>query len=355
MPKLSSAEPLRVLVVDDSAYVRFSVARHLEGVPDLVVAGCAGNGREALAMIPDLNPDVVTLDVEMPVLDGLTTLHEIMNHFPRPVVMMSSRTTAGAAVTIKALTLGAVDFIAKPESRASINVVMEELVEKIRACRAVRLHSRAPIFLKTRPLVESEQALQLEHIRRTDKIVVIGASTGGPRALSEVVPALPADLKAGVLIVQHMPVGFTGPLAQRLNRISSLEVREARDGDVLCRGQALLAPGGFHMQIGEGGAIRLNEKPSVHGVRPAVDVTMASVVPACGNRSVGVVLTGMGRDGSNGASLIHAAGGWVIAEDQSTCIVWGMPRSVTEHGASDEVVPLHQISAAIERAVQRMP
>jgi len=345
--------PLRVLVVDDSAYVRFSVARHLDSIPDLQVVGYATDGESALRQIQELSPDVITLDVEMPGMDGLTVLRQIMVHDPRPVVMMSSRTRDGAIETIRALTIGAVDFVAKPESRASIGSVMDELVGKLRACRTVRMGSRPSPRLGTRPLSSERIPGSTARLRRTDKIVLIGASTGGPRALSEVIPALPHDLPAGVLVVQHMPEGFTGPLANRLDRISNLEVQEARNGDAILRGRVLIAPAGFHMQIGREGDVELNKRPSVHGVRPAADVTMTSAVPIFGNRCVGVVLTGMGRDGSNGASLIHGSGGWVIAEDQTTCVVWGMPRSAVEYGAADQVVPLPDVAKAIERAVHR--
>lgn len=213
--------------------------------------------------------------------------------------------------------------------------------------------SRTLLRMGTRPLSSERVPGKTARLRRTDKVVLIGASTGGPRALSEVIPALPHDLPAGVLVVQHMPEGFTGPLANRLDRISNLDVQEARDGDAILRGRVLIAPAGFHMQIESEGTVVLNKKPSVHGVRPAADVTMTSAVPLFGNRCVGVVLTGMGRDGSNGASLIHGSGGWVIAEDQTTCVVWGMPRSAVEYGAADEVVPLPDVANAIERAVHR--
>jgi len=348
----TNVEPLRVLVVDDSAYVRFAVARYLDAIPDIHVAGFAVDGRSALAQIEELEPDVVTLDVEMPGMDGISALREIMLRYPRPVLMLSSRTKDGAVETIRALSLGAVDFIAKPDSRANIGVVMDELVVKLRACRAVNMTSRSR-SLGTRPLGEPDARSQTRPMTRTDKLVLIGTSTGGPRALSEVIPALPGDLPAAVLVVQHMPEGFTGPLATRLDRMSTLAVREASDGDDVRCGQVLIAPAGRHMQVEPGGRVALNEKPSVHGVRPAADVTMTSAVPIYGNRCVGVVLTGMGRDGSNGAALIHGSGGWVIAEDQTTCVVWGMPRSAVEYGAADEVVALPDVAAAIERAVRR--
>lgn len=355
-PRLTSIAPeprlIRVLVVDDSAYMRFTISKYLNEAPGLMVAGAAHDGREALNVIPQIQPDVITLDVEMPRLDGLSTLRQIMAHYPRPVVMLSSLTTDGARETVQALTLGAVDFIAKPSSKANIASVMDEVIAKVRAAAQARV-APAPI-----PLTMEDHngknvpAKRARPMRAQDKVVVIGASTGGPRALNTVVPALSADLPATVLIVQHMPAGFTRSLAERLNNISALTIKEAEPGDVLEAGRALVAPGGFHMTVDWEGRIALNQNPTVHGVRPAIDVTMASVAGRYKGSTVGVVLTGMGRDGANGSTLIRQAGGKIVAEDESTCVVWGMPRSVAEAGAADVIAPLPDVAGAIERAVK---
>lgn len=353
LPQSSSvlpAQPVRVLVVDDSAFMRFSITQHLNGRAGIQVIGSARDGQEALELIPNLQPDVVTLDVEMPRLDGIATLREIMTRFPRPVVMLSSLTREGAVTTIQALTLGAVDFITKPERQLDIQTVMDEAAAKIlRAANA-----RVKPFPLIRPAAPSKPAVEkaVRLLKSGEPIVLIGSSTGGPRALNEVVPALPASLPASVVIVQHMPAGFTHSLAERLNGQSKLLVREAQPGDRLMVGQALLAPGGFHMVLDENEQVALNQNPPVHGVRPAIDVTLTSLVQRYGKRVISVILTGMGSDGTNGSVLLHSLGGTVIAEHESTCVVWGMPRSVLEKQAVDVVVPLPDVADAIQKAVQ---
>lgn len=355
----NNRKPIRVLIVDDSAYMRFTLGKALSTHPDLDVVGAARDGQEALELIPKLQPDVVTLDVEMPRLDGLSTLRQIMARWPRPVIMLSSLTTEGARETILALTWGAVDFVTKPTTKANVAAIMDEVITKIQAAAQARVRAR-PQPLQYRAsawfgegVTEGRgEGKSTRPLRMRDRVVVIGASTGGPGALHTVVPGLSADLPAAVLIVQHMPVGFTRSLAERLDSISALAIKEAAPGDALEVGRALLAPGGFHMTVDENGRIALNQNPAVHGVRPAVDVTMASVAQRYGAHTIGVVLTGMGRDGTNGALLIRSAGGQVIVEDESTCVVWGMPRSVVEAGAADRVVPLPEVAAAIEAAVR---
>ncbi len=347
-----SDSPIRLLIVDDSAFVRFTLSRRLNEEPGLQVVGVARDGEEALALIPQLDPQVITLDVEMPRMDGLSTLRHIMAHYPRPVVMLSNLTSEGAQETIQALTWGAVDFIAKPAARANLEAILPEVVSKIR--RAARARVQPGNFSRPEvpPVSTPPQKAQPRPLRGSDKVVVIGASTGGPRALNTLLPLLPPDLPAAVLIVQHMPAGFTRSLAERLDLSSHLIVKEAAPGDRLEAGRALLAPGGFHMTVNGQGGIALNQNPPVHGVRPALDVTLASVVQRFGAATIGVVLTGMGNDGSQGAALIRHSGGRVIAEDQSSCVVWGMPRSVIEAGLADEVVPLPQMAEAIARAVR---
>ncbi|GIV64400.1 MAG: chemotaxis response regulator protein-glutamate methylesterase [Bellilinea sp.] len=355
MPPLSNAsvspaQPVRVLVVDDSAFMRFSISQHLNGRDGIQVIATARDGQEALELIPALNPDVVTLDVEMPRLDGISTLREIMTRFPRPVVMLSSLTREGAVTTIQALTLGAVDFITKPDRQLDIQTVMDEAAAKIK--RAANARVRPFALMRPAPPSKSTAEKPLRPLRPNEPIVVIGSSTGGPRALNEVVPALPADLPAAVVIIQHMPAGFTHSLAERLNGLSKLLVREAQPGDRLMVGQALLAPGGFHMVLDENEQIALNQNSPVHGVRPAIDVTLTSLVQRYGKRVISVILTGMGSDGTNGSVLLHSLGGTVIAEHESTCVVWGMPRSVLEKQAVDVVVPLPDVADAIQKAVR---
>ncbi len=342
---------LRVMVVDDSAYMRFSITQRLNEDPDIQVVGAASNGREALKLIPQLQPDVITLDVEMPHLDGLSTLREIMRDFPRPVIMFSSLTREGTSETIQALMLGAVDFIPKPLNRLDTRNVMEEVTAKVKLAAGARV--KPVVLLPFKPsAVTSEKKVRA--YRKTAPVILIGSSTGGPGALSEIIPALSADLPSPVLIVQHMPAGFTRSLSERLNTLSTLKVKEAEPGDELLVGQVLVAPGGFHMILDEKDRIALNQNPSVHGVRPAVDVTLNSLTRQLGGNVIGVILTGMGSDGALGMSILHSAGGYVIAEHESTCVVWGMPRSVVEAGAASVVLPRPQIAKAIESAVREM-
>lgn len=347
-------QPIQVMVVDDSAYMRLTITRYLNDAPGIRVVGTARDGQEALELLERLAPDVITLDVEMPRLDGLSTLRKIMAVNPRPVIMLSSLTTEGASETIQALTMGAVDFVSKPNNKANVSAVMEEVANKIR--RAVQAKVR-PIIVPL-PNAETQKAGRSNKptrpMLRQDRIVVIGSSTGGPRALNVVIPELPASLGAAVLVVQHMPAGFTHSLAERLDSISALKVREAEPGDRPEIGKVLMAPGGFHMTLNDLGEVTLNQNPPVHGVRPAIDVTLASVVKYYGPAVIGVILTGMGNDGTNGCSLIHNIGGRVIAEAESTCIVYGMPRSVVEANLADEIAPLSEIAQQVVQA-SRMP
>lgn len=358
-PSASSPEsgnpPIRVLVVDDSAFMRFTITRHLSETAGIQVIGSARDGKEALQLIPELKPDVVTLDVEMPHLDGLSTLREIMAEFPVPVIMVSSLTKEGAVETIQALTYGAVDFVAKPSNKASVSAIVEELVTKIqRASRArvTRMQRRA-ITLPQQMASPAASNKSVRTLRRGEPLVLIGSSTGGPRALNTLIPMLAADTPAAFVIVQHMPAGFTRSLAERLDSLSGLSVKEAEPGDIPEVGKVLLAPGGFHMVFDQNMQVTLNQNPTVHGVRPSVDVTMNSLVQHCPAPLLGVILTGMGSDGTTGCTLIHSRGGKILVEDESTCVVWGMPRSVMEAGVADQIVPLDQMAQAITNTIRK--
>lgn len=339
-------DPIRVLIVDDSAFMRYTINRHLTAAPDLTVVGSAENGLEALEKIPALKPDVVTLDVEMPKLDGLSTLQRIMRECPTPVVMLSSLTARGAKTTIKALMYGAVDFVQKPSGSAETRAAMSTLIEKVKAAAGVQSGKIVLAGGRKTPTPPQQHAI-MRPFSHGDVLLVIGASTGGPKALQEVVSHLPADLPAAVVIVQHMPPGFTKSLAQRLNDLSPLTVQEASDGDRLARGLALLAPGDYHMEITADHRIKLTQDARRNHVRPAVDITMETAARCFGNSVLGVVLTGMGSDGTDGARLIKSNGGHIIAEDEATSVVYGMPRSVVEAGLADEVSPLYSVADSV--------
>ncbi len=337
----------RVLVVDDSAFMRHAIRRVLEAQPDLEVVGVASDGIEALEQVRRLRPDVVTLDVEMPRMDGLQTLAILMRDTPLPVVMLSTLTEAGAPATIRALELGAIDFVTKPSPPAvSLASVEPHLLETVRQAARARVRRASPAA----PALDTPRirlAPTAATTRRADRLVAIGCSTGGPKALIDVIPHLPGNLPAGVLVVQHMPAGFTRSLAERLDRASALTVKEAQAGDVPVAGLVLIAPGGWHMTLGADGRVLLNDNPPVHGVRPSVDVLFDSLPALYGRKCVGVVLTGMGSDGADGAEALHKAGAPILVEDASTTVVYGMPRAVAERGVADLQVPLPKIAAAI--------
>lgn len=336
--------PIRVLVVDDSAFMRLAISKHLEADPEIAVVGTARDGLDALRKIKALKPEVVTLDVEMPGMDGLSALRHIMAEFPTRVIMLSAFTQEGTQATITALMRGAVDFVAKPSSAMNIHSVIAELSRKIKiavATPGVSLLVTSP-GEKPAAVVKTAPTPYLPG----DPIIIIGASTGGPAALHQVLSGLPQGLPAAILIVQHMPAGFTGALARRLDEQVSITVREAKAGDTLARGLALVAPGNFHLVL-DRERIVLEQWPRQNGVRPSLDVTMRSAAYQHGRAVIGVVLTGMGADGTAGAHAIKQHGGRVVAQDQATCVVYGMPRSVVEAGLADRVVPLSEIAVTL--------
>jgi Chemotaxis response regulator containing a CheY-like receiver domain and a methylesterase domain len=320
---------------------------------DFSVAGVAHNGKDAIDKIKRLKPDVVTMDVEMPVLDGLSALEVIMREAPVPVVMVSSLTRAGADATLKALERGAVDFIAKTAGPiSSIEQIRTEIIAKCRAAARSNVRQLARPPLPPAPLPPRPPSFTPCH---DEQIVAIGTSTGGPRALQEVVTRLPGNLPCPVVIVQHMPPGFTKSLADRLNGLSALTVKEAADGDVLRPGLVVIAPGDYHMRLSREGhrtVVRLGQEPPIGGHRPSVDPMLETVAGIYGARAVGVILTGMGHDGSRGMKAVKLAKGYTIAEDQSTTVVFGMPKAAIELGVVDRVVPLPGIAAEIVKHLQ---
>jgi len=344
--------PIKVLVVDDSGYVVSSVSHKLETDPAIRVIGNARNGIEAIDKVKTLQPDVVTMDVIMPEMDGLTALSHIIKECPVPVIMLSALTSENADTTIKALELGAVDFFLKPSvvDPAGNGFVTASLIDKVKmAARMNRLMKKItpqPALAGSDPQKVNPK-LDVNFADKVNQLVVIGSSTGGPRALMQVIPALPPNLPAAVMVVQHMPPMFTKSLAQRLAQSSKIRVKEAEKENTLANGQVLLAPGDFHMVLDESRKIDLLQSPPVQGVRPAVDVTMKSAASAFGSHTLGVVLTGMGCDGTEGAAHIKSAGGKILAEDESTCAVYGMPMSVVKAGYADKVLPINNIASQI--------
>ncbi|MEW6516706.1 MAG: chemotaxis response regulator protein-glutamate methylesterase [candidate division FCPU426 bacterium] len=350
---MEPSRPIKVLAVDDSAFMRKTISNILNAAEDIEVVATARDGLEAIQKVTDYHPDVVTLDIEMPKLDGLQTLGYIMSECPTPVVMLSAYTERGGEMTLRALEYGAVDFVCKPSGPISLDLskVAEELVNKVRTAAQVDI-SRLK-FLEYEGL-ETAEPLP-ETLKAGRQIVVIGSSTGGPRALYEVIPHLPADLPAAVLVVQHMSAGFTKSLAERLDRVSKLSVKEAEEGDEVLVGHVYLAPSNHHMiVVSENGkdVIRLHQGPTRNSVRPAVDVTLESAAKLYRGNCLAVILTGMGHDGTQGSIIVNKAGGKVLAEDKSTCVVYGMPKSVVEAGVADGVYPITSMSGQIVRLVQ---
>ncbi len=346
---------IKVMVVDDSAFMRKVIKDMLEEDPDIEVVATARDGMDAIKKLVDIRPDVITLDLEMPRLNGLDTLGYIMSETPTPVIMLSSYTQEGADATLRALDYGAVDFVPKPSGPISMDIrkVKDELIRKIKS--AVGINLSVMKFKEISPIKKKKEVKSVPYLKSTEKILVIGTSTGGPRALQEVVPKIPADIESGILIVQHMPPKFTKSLAERLDSLSELVVKEAEDGDKVSPGVALVAPGDYHMIIERDGKefrVRNVKTPPIGKLRPAVDVTMLSVAEVWNGFIVGVIMTGMGKDGAKGMLMIKKRGGRTIVEDKSTCVVYGMPRAVVEIGAADIIVPLYEIPKKIVEVIK---
>ncbi len=351
---MNSAVPggrvIRVLVVDDSALVRRILTEALDRHPDIEVVGTATDPYVARERIVALRPDVVTLDVEMPRMDGLSFLAKLMRHFPLPVIVVSSVTPQQSDAALRALALGAVDVIAKPGAMQATADVTDELV------RAVRVASRARVTRLLEPVdAAPSRKPAIASLDSTHKLVAIGASTGGTQAIETVLRRFPVDAPATV-IVQHMPEHFTASFAKRLDSVCAMTVREARDGDVLAPGLALVAPGGRHLVIQASGArwvARVKDGPKVHHQRPAVDVTFQSLARCAGRNVAAAVLTGMGADGAKGLLALREAGAYTIAQDEATSVVWGMPREAVKLEAACDVLPLGDVADGLLHAVQR--
>jgi two-component system chemotaxis response regulator CheB len=348
---------LKVLVVDDSAYVRKVVKQMLSRSPFLEVVGTARDGREALELVAQLDPDVVTCDLIMPELDGVGFVREQMRRRPLPIIIMSIASETGEAA-LTALDAGAVDFVQKPTALATEKIfeVSDELIEKVKAAASipmarVRVAPPSPATATEEPPAPDFPVTRRELV----DVVVIGISTGGPQGLKQLIPQLPADFPAPVAMVMHMPVGYTEMYARKLDELSPLDVREAREGEVLRAGSALLAQAGRHLTFrrrADGEVVaHLDSKPFETPHRPSVDVLFQSAAEVYGQRVLGVVMTGMGSDGRAGAAWIKAQGGLVYTESEETCVVYGMPGSVVEAGLSDMSVPLDRMARAIREAV----
>ncbi len=364
----------KVLIVDDSAFMRKSISSMLEKDPDITVVGMASNGEEALKLIPQLDPDVITLDVEMPKMDGLTALKHIMAEMPRPVLMVSSLTSEGAETTLKAMDAGALDFIPKPASNVSLAIVNieQELRDKVKAV------ARRRPFMRPRPAAHSAPAGRTSSsalpsrpsaqpvssiprvvpnlARPVRDIVAIGVSTGGPPAVQKVLAAFPENFPVPILIAQHMPAAFTGPFARRLDGLCAISVKEAENGEKLRPGTAYVSPGGKHIRLESRTGIlsvSVSEEPKEALYKPSANVLMESVGNALGRRALGVILTGMGSDGLEGVKVLKQKGGRALAQTESSCVVYGMPKAIVEANLADEIVDIDDMPFAIMNNLQR--
>ncbi|MCD5411991.1 chemotaxis response regulator protein-glutamate methylesterase [Thermodesulfovibrionales bacterium] len=349
---------VKVLIVDDSAFMRKALSSMLSGDPNIEIVGIARDGLEAIDKVERLKPDIVTMDVEMPRMDGITALKHIMERNPVPVIMVSSMTTDGAKATLDAFDLGAVDFIPKNLSDLSVNIVKikEILIDKIKHIarkRVIKRHVRAVTAPKVIDVPKSMTARTTGE--RKIGIISIGTSTGGPKALQDVIPRLPKDFPVPIVIAQHMPQNFTRPFAERLNQLGQLEVKEAKEGDVLRAGTAFVAPGGRHMKVkrqrGLETVINISEDEGEFIYRPSIDALMSSVAEYFPSRALGVILTGMGNDGLKGLAAIKKAGGRVFAQDEETSVIYGMPKAVVDAGIADKILPIEEIAGEVINSV----
>jgi two-component system chemotaxis response regulator CheB len=346
---MSPARATRVVIADDSALMRGVLADELRHA-GIDVVGVAADGDEALARCAELAPDVLSLDLAMPGRDGVGVLKALrVRQLDIPVVVVSAFSAAAGARAVDALAEGAFDLVAKPSSREELDGFARDLVERILLAHSERSRRGAPAAPaeRARRLAETDQRLARGSATAANRVVVIVSSTGGPRALAELLPRLPAPLGSGTLIVQHMPVGFTASLADRLDRASPLRVCEASGNDLIDGGQALIAPGGKHMHVSSTGLISVTDEPPIGGLRPRADITIADAAAVWGERLLLVVLTGMGKDGLAGAGAVRKTGGRILVEAASSCVVHGMPRAVAEAGLADDELDLYDLPEAI--------
>ncbi len=342
---------VRVLIVDDSFLMRRIISDIVNSDPGLEVVGKAKDGGEALAMVSSLNPDVVTLDINLPTRNGIDVLSDIMKTKPTKIIMLSAYTRSGASATIKALELGAVDFIAKPSGEISLGLekLRNEIIEKIKLAANVNVGKYLASF-KTGLIPVAEGG----KVTGAEKLVIIGASTGGPKAILNIMKNIPGDINAAFLIVQHMPKGFTLSFAERISWETGIRTKEAEEGDVVSPGRVFVAPAGSHMILTmDNSAVKINltQDPPVNFVRPSIDVTMKSAAGIFGKELIGVILTGMGKDGMEGAKKIKESGGKVFIQDEESSVVWGMPGAVFKAGLMDGVFSLSQIADVLVKSI----
>ncbi|WP_040211173.1 protein-glutamate methylesterase/protein-glutamine glutaminase [Clostridium polynesiense] len=343
---------IKVLVVDDSVLMRRIISDMINETQGMEVIDTAKNGEELIAKLNNITPDVITLDVEMPKMDGIEVLKKLREKdLNTTVLMLSSLSKKGAEITMNCLELGAFDFISKPSGHISLDIttLKDELIEKIRTAG----EKNKNLNLGETGSVRRKGIIRNRRISNDYGAVVIGASTGGPKAIHSIITALPGDIGAPVFVVQHMPEGFTKAFAERLNSNSKLQVVEASHNEEIEKNKVYVAPGGYHMEVDENNRIILNRNPTIWGVRPAVDKLFISASKIYNKKLISIVLTGMGKDGAQGTEAVKAEGGYTISEDKSTCTIYGMPKAAYETGSVDEVLPLHYIPDRLLALLQK--
>ncbi len=373
---MQTGKKIRVLIVDDSAFMRKVLQSIIAADGQLEVCGEARDGRDAVTQSDVLKPDVLTMDINMPHMDGLQATEVIMSSNPRPIVVVSSESREGAEITLKALELGAIDFVAKPSGGIDLdmNSVKEELCRKLKVAskvRVVRTATRSKLqqeIAGSAPRTEPANAVKVEDIPQNGRaaaaaapapargggkfpIVIVASSTGGPATLMKFVPHFPKDFPGALVLVQHMPGSFTAQFSQQLAEVSHIRVKEAEAGEIIVPGQLYICPGSHHMRVSPTGRVSLDDGPRIGGYRPCADLTLESAAEYAGPMTIGVVLTGMGNDGSKGVQTIRNVGGHVIAQDEASAIIFGMPQEAIKTGAVDQVLPIDSIYNAIEKRV----
>lgn len=343
------SNPVRVLVVDDSALMRKMIPQILERDTSIQVVGTAMDGTFGLKKIAELRPDVVTLDLEMPRMDGMEMLRQITRIHRIPAIIVSAHSTAGASATFKALALGAFDFVAKPRDAAQANLeaIARELISKVKVAAETGVPKYVAPTPRFQPATQRPKKTTSRPGAAPTKVIAVGISTGGPNALQYLLTQLPSDFAGAILVVQHMPEGFTEMFARRLNESCSIEVKEARSGDLVTAGRVLICPGNRHMRLRRaplGSMVVLSDEPQVNGHRPSVDVLFRSVALECGSNALALIMTGMGEDGADAMAAVKAAGGMTLAQDEQSCVVYGMPKAAIERGHVMRVVPLDALA-----------
>jgi two-component system chemotaxis response regulator CheB len=355
----AAEKKIRVLIVDDSAFMRKVLEEIISSDSRMEVVGQARDGREAVSMSASLQPDVITMDINMPRMDGLEATQLIMTQYPRPILIVSSESREGASSTLRGLELGAIDFVSKPSSGIDLDMkkVKDELLRKLRMAAKVRVVRTATLGIRVNrqePVVATRPQNTVSNAGGKFPLIVIAASTGGPATLMNLIPNIPRDFPGAIVLVQHMPAAFTSQLSVQLAEVAAIRVKEAEHRELIRPGVLYVCPGSHHLRISSGGQIALDDGPRISGYRPCADVTLESAAAYAGSYAIAVVLTGMGGDGARGVQAVKAAGGWALAQDEATSVIFGMPAEAIRTGAVNQVLSIQGMYSAIEKRMEQI-